>query len=359
MSYAPVETAKLNTSSPQTTTEAKKSNFEDLRTQTLASLLEMYVEEKRDFPAAQNLIEENQSDAQNQMLIKLYQAKILSRSLQFDEALHLLEKIDNPDLDLIKACVLIANGSRSDTEQFLHHIVDQNPDPSAKAKALALLNAYQSFDTHRDADTSYLWTLFAQKLGELGEWEISHYLSEKATEARPEYRDAWIIKGYTELKLGKLPQAEQSLLSAYALDPGNTNVQYLLGSTYFQLEKPELSTQYLLYAKQNDQLHLQDILKKLAENAIKTEDFALAAHYLEEALTTETDKAPLFSRLVWLYLEKLQQPEQARLYAQKRLDLFPNDSESYQLMSWVYTKQDQLEKAMEFLEEAKTKERMN
>ncbi|MDF2379514.1 MAG: hypothetical protein P1V18_04840 [Candidatus Gracilibacteria bacterium] len=251
-----------------------------------------------------------------------------------------------------KAAILISEGNRDEAGVYLHSLIENHPDGETKLKALSLLNIYHTFDQHRDADTSYLWTLFAKQLGEFEEYDIAITLAEKATQLNENYRDAWLIKGYCEMKTENLDESEKSLLKAYQLDPGNTQIQYLLGVMYFKQKKPELSSQYLLYAKQNDHIHLQDIREKLAENAILSENYALASHYFEEALTNSTDTASILSRLIWLHIEKLQQPDKATLFAEKRIIEYPSDPESHQLMSWVLTKQDELEKALKYLEKS-------
>lgn len=347
-----VQNTGVERAQEKTDPSIKTKNTHHKNTQTLITLLEDLVDQQHDLPKAMSLVKKTQKNQDNEQILELYKAKILSRSLQFDEALDLLATIETDELNILKAAVLIAKGNRDEAGAFLHDIVDKHPSGEMKLKALALLNIYRTFDQHRDADTSYLWTLFAKQLGEFGEYEIALYLSNKATQLRDNYRDAWLIKGYCEMKLKDLESAEKSLLQAYQLDPGNTQTQYLLGHIYFQLEKPALSSQYLLYAKQNDTEHIQDILEKLAENAISTENYALASHYFEEALQHTNNKAPIYSRLVWLYLEKLLQPDKAIEYAEQRIIAFPNDPESHQLMSWVLTKQDKLDEALKYLEKA-------
>lgn len=216
----------------------------------------------------------------------LLQASVLDRPQPSEDPSILNDAPKNEEKS--KILDLIARDDRDGVGAYLHQLVEENHDQEITAMALALLGMYRRFDQHRDADVSYLWTLFAQKLGEWGELEISHYLAEKATDRKRDYRDAWIIRGYDELLLHRFEEAEVSLLTAYELDPGNHHIQYLLGLTYFELKKPELSTRYLLYARQNlpavkeDKRHYENIiLEKLAENAMTMNDYPLAWYYYE------------------------------------------------------------------------------
>ncbi|MDP2690810.1 MAG: hypothetical protein U1C97_00335 [Candidatus Gracilibacteria bacterium] len=326
------------------------------QTQTLLSLLEQTVDEEHDLNKGSELIEQSENSPDNSKIIELYRAKILSRSLNFEQAQKLLDRVDPNELPILKAAVLIAQDNRNKTLSYLHSLVDSHPDAQVKITALAFLNIYHTYDTYRDADESYLWTLFAQKIGELGEPEISLYLAKKAVERNELYRDAWIIKGYNEFSLNHPEEAELSLLRAYELDPGNPHIQYLLGLTYHELNKPELSNQYLLYAQQNTREYDSIISSTLAENSIDLEDYPLAAYYYERLLELKTDQKKGLSGLVWLYTEHLNQLDKALLYAEHLTRQYRDDPNSFHLLSWVYSKRGELEKAENELQKAQSLE---
>ena len=328
------------------------NNYNSPETKAHLQLLDIYVEEKRDLPAAQTIIDKTSRTETNKRILSLYEAKIQARMLNFEKAEMLLNEIDGNELALLKMAVLIASGDRNKSGTYIHDLIDNNPDPYIKSVALAFLNLYQEYDRNLDADESYLWTLFAQKLGELKEYELANYLSQKAVGKKPEYRDAWIIKGYTELSMKKYPEAEESLLGAYKLDPGNTQIQYLLGLTYFELNNPELSNQYLLYANKNDSKYRNIILEKLAENAIKTEDYPLGIFYYETLLGKDNTNKNALSRLIWIYTEKQNNPDSALKYALTLTQAYPQDSNSYHLLSWIHSQLGELDKAVEALEKA-------
>ncbi len=305
------------------------------RTETVFTLLETVLDKDRDFAKGNKILAKTLPRGKNQELLDLYRAKILSRTLAFDKALEILKGIPEEKITLLKAATLIAKNDRVNAESLLREASLHHPDISVRQKAQALLSVYATFDRHRDVDESYLWTLLAQKLGDLGELEISHYLAQKAVKKNPGYRDAWTIKGYDELVMKKPQDAELSLLSAYQLDTSNPNIQYLLGLTYSDLGKPELSTRYLLSAKNSSIPYLPIILEKLGENSEKQKDFAMAAYYYDALLSQTTDKRPILEKLVVLFADSLAQPEKAKPYAEQLVQSF-SDEKSKALLNWIH-----------------------
>lgn len=321
---------------------------------TLLHLLETVVEKDRDFEKALTIIRNEQQQGNQKALLTLYEAKILTRQLSFEKALQLLATADDENLLFLKAVVLITLSNRDQAGPLLHQLADQAADEHLRQVATVFINVYREFDRHRDGDESYLWTLFAQKLGDLGEFELAKYLAEKAVKRRPEYRDAWMIKGLSEWKLGKTDQAELSYLSAYQLDPGNPLVQYFLGSIYRTMKKYDLSNRYLLYARENAKAYLPEILSLLAENAMDTESFPLAAFYFERMAEAVPDNPTPLKKLIYVHSEKLAHPEKALVFAEKLVTLAPEDKESYTLLSFVHTKLGNLDKAQEAMTKAET-----
>lgn len=74
---------------------------------------------------------------------------------------------------------------------------------------------------------------------------------QKAVTLDPNYRDAWVMKGYTELKIGQPAEALKSLKKAEEIDPINAETYELLSLAYTQTgdtdaaKKAEEKFQYL------------------------------------------------------------------------------------------------------------------
>lgn len=353
LSQAPLLSNVLDSTKEETEVSSSFRVLDEQKSDIL-TLLEQTIDENHDLEQGASIIDLERQAGNNDPELQNFEAKIIGRSLNFEDAAAILENIDHEDVALLRAAIHIALDDRDKATDFLHRIVDHSTTPELKSTALSLLTIYARYDKHRDTDPSYLWTLFAQKLGELGEPEISLYLANKAVELKPEYRDAWIIKGYNELILKNASEAEISLLRAYKADPGNPHVQYLLGLTYYELDKPELSTEYLLFAQQNASPYQLEILQKLGENAITLEEYALSAYYYEEALGSNPVSKAYLSRLIWLYTLHLDDNNRAREHALALVEYHSNDPKSYELLSWVETQRGNFPEASLALEAAES-----
>jgi Tfp pilus assembly protein PilF len=324
-------------------------NISTIEKNVIITLLDLYVERKRDLPKAAAILDQQNINEVDSKILKLYEAKILARSLDFETALILINKLKHEDLALLKAAVLISLDDRDKAQSYLYEVLDTHRSAYIKSTVLTLLKIYQDHDMHRDADESYLWILFAKQFSKIGEKEISQYLVNKTLSLSPEYRDAWLIKGMNELSLREYKNAESSLLSAYQSDPGNVQIQYLLGHTYFLQGNFELSEQYFLYSLNQDSSYKEDTLMKLGEIAIKKEDPALAAHYFEQLRVTKPKHATALSQLIWLYGEPLAQPNTALELAEIRQSAYPDDPQSAELLRWILSKLGELEEAEKYL----------
>ncbi len=316
----------------------------------LIPLLDLYLEQERDLPKAAQVIDQHKNDQVSSKLLELYRAKILARSLDFNTALELIDRLDQEELAILKAGVLISLEDRERAQSFLYSLVNDHTDAKVKSIALSLLEVYRKHDTHRDADGSYLWLLFAKHFASLGEVEISQFLVNKTLEISPEYRDAWLIKSLNELELKQYDQAETSLLNAYQYDPGNVELQYLLAQTYFLQEELDLSEQYFLYSLQQVSDYKLLSLQKLGEIALLKEDFPLATHYFEQIRSEDETNINALSQLSWLYGGKLNDLNKAQELAEILQSNYPEDPQSKELMRWILSKQGELEEASKYLE---------
>lgn len=86
--------------------------------------------------------------------------------------------------------------------------------------------------------------LLAQRLYFLEEYRAAHTLADRTARAEPTYRDAWNTLAATQIALGNLKGAEQSLKTSLDLDQGNGYAWYLRSELARLQDDPEKSREY-------------------------------------------------------------------------------------------------------------------
>ena len=71
--------------------------------------------------------------------------------------------------------------------------------------------------------------------------ELAKIYLDRAVEVNKDYRDAWLWKGYAELKIGSNEQAVNSLETAAQIDPIHTETYKYLAIAYSQVGNEEKS----------------------------------------------------------------------------------------------------------------------
>jgi len=171
----------------------------------------------------------------------------------------------------------------------------------------------------------------------------------KAIELDPQSSDAYAYKGwYTFFGLNNLEEAEKYYAKAIDLNPNNDNVYYTLARwIYPNAEKPDL-VKALIYAKKAAKL-LQG--EKLAELLDAVGYIHLSLGMYEEAADfyrQSNDLSPTWqgnSAQWWLNLIQ-GKFEQALEYAQKNIELYPEDNRSYLELARTYVYLHQYDTAL-------------
>jgi len=140
-------------------------------------------------------------------------------------------------------------------------------DPTIRSYASLLLEAYAEYALFPESDQTHLHTLLARALAETNECEIGLSLVTPVTDARSQYRDAWIVRGFCEFTTERTSEALTSLEQAYKLDPEKPEIQYFMARTYAALGDPQNAVTFLQYAILNGFEPERDARELLAEYA--------------------------------------------------------------------------------------------
>ena len=215
-----------------------------------------------------------------------------------------------------------------------------------------LLAAYSEHALYPDPTKTHIDALLAKAFNQIGEYELAVAKIKPVIAADPDYRDAWLLLGYSQFALEDYELARQSWNTAYSLDPAKPEIQYFLGLVNFELKNYDEAERFLSLAKENqfDAPYLED---KLAEIYYQQSDYRKSAILLTEKLQSNpTVTLDEFIQPIYLYLEKLKEGRSAWDLASNAIQRFPDDGMAYNLAGWVSLGNDYLPEAREQLEKA-------
>lgn len=212
------------------------------------------------------------------------------------------------------------------------------------------LEAFETYSYYRESDQIYLELLLAKVMTETGEYEAAIPLLFNIIEEKNNYRDAWLVLGFSYLNIGKPLDAIDALTQAKDLNPKNSKTLFFLGLAYFANDNIDEAIYYIEAADKAGYEPKENINLKLGDLYLLKENFQKAASKYEAILLTNTANIGIFVRAVWLNIDKLNKPEKALILALKALETHPENSMSYNLTGWAYTAIGNYNKGKEYLE---------
>lgn len=206
-----------------------------------------------------------------------------------------------------------------------------------KEKALKILAAFDTFAYYKESNPAFLDLLIAKSLGENGEHGAAIPILFAIINENSNYRDAWIVLGYNYLMSHQYLDAIDSLKQAVDLDKEKPQSLFYLGLAYFANNDIEDAIIYLQKAKTAGYTPVEQIDIKLGDLYALQNSFEKAESYYQKVLDEQGQNINLYARLVWLKLEKLDQPKEALNLALAATTNFPEEALSHSLAGWAYT----------------------
>lgn len=275
---------------------------------------------------------------------------------QFEKARDYLINLD-PSQDEVKyynALVLILFKDSDKAKTVFTEITSskETTNKTAKENAQKFLDKYKTYSTFKEGDPLFLQTLLAKAMTEVEQYNAAIPLLYDVINQKPNYRDAWIILGYSYLKTGKTGDAIDAFSSAETKFPDQPETLFFLGLSYFANNDLEHAVYYLEKAEEKGYEPKDTLNMKLGDLYMQQKKYEEAAQKYDEVLTVNTSNIDIFARAIWLAIEKLNNPAHALELAQKAVTVFPNNAMSYNLLGWAYIAINDLAKAGENLKKA-------
>ena len=245
-------------------------------------------------------------------------------------------------------------GDHGGAKAMLQESMSIGGDQTISAYAQNVLNAYNEFDVNQGGSNIHLHTLLARAFNQNEEYEMAIPLLFSVIREKKDYRDAWILLGYSYLSTQKYQDATEALQEARKLDPQKAETLFFLGLSYFGLGDLEQAAANLELAKTNGYEPRIQIDQKLAEIYLQMKEYEKAAENYEEVLSLNSQDLNYFIKPMWIYIDRLDKPEKAIALANIALTAHPEEAMSYNLIGWAKISTGELFEAKQYLDKAAT-----
>ncbi|MBT3864397.1 tetratricopeptide repeat protein [Candidatus Peregrinibacteria bacterium] len=263
-------------------------------------------------------------------------------------------EFSNNEVKYYRAVINILYKQHDDAKEIFAGLIDETAEiePEIKIKAGVYLDAYSQFNTYRDGKPPHIDTLLSKALIATGEYESAIPLLFNAINSQNNYRDAWIMLGYSYLKTNKLQDATDALLQAKSLDPNKPETLFFLGVTYAVQDRLDDALFYLEKAQEAGFEPKIQIDQKLADIYLLKEDYEKALQKYDDITLLNTEDLSIFAKAVWICIEKLDKPQKAIGIAERAVHSHPEEAMSYNLRGWSFVAYDDYDRAKEDLTKA-------
>lgn len=286
--------------------------------------------------------------------INLGRTLIANRDLDNAQKLFDSIEIHNQISKYYLGIVTAYSGDHEKAKNLLNEVISIGGDESISANAQNFLNAYAEFDSNQGGNKIHLQTLLARSFIQTGEQEIAIPLLFDVVKEKNDYRDAWVILGYAYLSTQKFKDAADALEEGKKLDPQKPETTYFLGLAYYGLGDMGKAASNLELAKKNGFEPVVQVDQKLAEVYLQLKEYEKSADSYENVISLNSGDVSYFIKPIWIYIDRLNQPEKAMTLANKAVALHPNQAMSYNLLGWASISSNQLTNAQNLLDKARS-----
>ncbi|MBU2524099.1 tetratricopeptide repeat protein [Patescibacteria group bacterium] len=288
----------------------------------------------------------------------VYLSKCYVKLAKIDEAENALKQYIDKGLEvkLYLSYILLSKDKYADAKSILEQIGnstnDSAQDKTSKQVAAKILESFSDYDLSRGAPPIYLQALLARNLIQVEAYELAIPMLEKVLKNKNDYRDAWVLIGYSYLNSQKPEEAVSALKEALKLAPEKPETRYLLSIAYFYNKDMNQAIDNMEIALQNDFSPRKEALLRLGEMYLIAEKHESAANTYQKLLELNNSDVNLFIKPVWIYLEHLDDTDKALEIANKAMTDYPNSAMSFNLLGWVQTAKGEYTEAKKNLDKS-------
>lgn len=289
------------------------------------------------YPQAEAVFDELAAREPSSLEARIYLGRAYLGQRKISEARQLFDAIGVPSqaTSYYRGIIAAFYGEHDLAKQLLNQTVSQGGNDDLTKKANNFLAAYNEYNFNTESPTVHLKVLLARSYIQCGEYEMAIPLLFEVGKEKVDYRDAWILLGYAYLQTGKYPDAIEALERAKALDPQKAETLFYLGLAKYSVNDFKAAEDNLLKAREYGFEPKILVEQKLAEVYLELQNYQKSAASYEKVLALNSEDVNYYIRPIYIYIEKLRQPEKALALAQKASERHPNQAMAHNLMGWA------------------------
>lgn len=286
----------------------------------------------------------------------VYLVRTLLADRKVNEAKKILDGLteQNQESKYYAGIVAAFFGDYENSKKLLSESVAMGSSADITAKAQNFLSAFDEFSFNQGSPLTHLKTLLARSYDQTGEYNMAVPLLFEVVREKKDYRDAWIILGHAYLNLGKYQDATEALEEAKKLDPQKAETLFYAGLAYYALNDLDRAAANLELAKKNGYQPSVQIDQKLSEIYLQKKDYDKSAQSYENVISLADNDVYYYIKPVWIYLDRLNNPEKAMALAKKAYEKYPREAMTYNLLGWAAIGNNKLNEAGKYLAQAKS-----
>lgn len=268
---------------------------------------------------------------------KIYLGRSLLSLRQPEDAKKVFNSITSNDQSALyyRGILALYYGDYENGKNLLNESIKIGGSDEYTQKAKNFLSAFDEFKTYQGGLPTHLKTLLARSFNQTGEYQLAIPLLYDVVKQKKDYRDAWILLGYSYLNIQKYQDAIEALEEAKKLDSQKPETLFFLGLAYYGVNDFQHAAQNLENAKKNGFQPSVQVDQKLAEIYLEMKNYKQSAASYENVVALNDEDVNYFIRPIWIYLERLNQPHRAVALAQKAVNAHPDEAMSYNLLGWA------------------------
>ncbi len=306
------------------------------------------------FSKAEDIFKDLTQRDPNNLEAKIYLGRSLLDQRKISEAQKIFDPItdNNQTVKYYQGIIAAYFGDNDRAQTLLNQAVALAGSDDITKKANNFLSAYNEYKFNVESPDVHLKVLLARSFNQCGEYEMAIPLLFAVTKAKLDYRDAWILLGYAYLETNKYQDAIEALERAKTLDDQKPETLFYLGLAYYSVNRFQDAEDALLLAKQYRFEPKILVDQKLAEVYLELQNYQKSAASYEAVLALNSEDVGYYVKPMWIYLEKINQPQKALVLAQKALANHPKDAMAVNLVGWAFIYNNDLSKAESYLKSA-------